>query len=142
MKRIRVLPGLVILLLVSGPALGKTCCPDATDPTFFIQDINSTAEFSYTTQHGMFSWVVDGTEHMCQQWFWYRIGDSAKESIDTLTYVIGGVSDPDFDNDYENVYLKYAGAGFEIEVNFRLLGGQLGSNASDMSEVISIHNTG
>jgi hypothetical protein len=51
-----------------------------------LSDLNSTVNIDTGSQAGVYNWTVDGTDHLFQQWFWYRIGSTGPESsIDTLT---------------------------------------------------------
>src|ERR1700752_5050361 len=45
-----------------------------------LKDGNSIANCSTETVDGMTDWVVDGVDHMYQQWFWFRVGDNGPES--------------------------------------------------------------
>jgi len=108
-----------------------------------IEDDNSTAQIDTGYPGGMFSWEVNQVNHLEEQWFWYRVGNTGPEaSIDTLNPLLAGITDTNFDGDYETLYLKYAGTGFELEVSYSLDGGALGSNTSDIAESITITNTG
>jgi hypothetical protein len=107
---------------------------------FTLSDGNSTASFSTATQAGAYSWTVDGVSQLYQQWFWYRVGNTAESSIDTLPIGVQGASDDNFDGFNDTLFTSYNGAGFNLQVRYGLSGGALGSGASDMSEQISIHN--
>lgn len=135
MLRYKALPGLVVLLLASGPALGVPLT---------LTDKNSTADFDPDSQAGMFNWTVDSVDHMCQQWFWYRVGDNAEASVDTLSKDFEGATDTNGSGFNNNLFLRYVDTvnNFDIELNFNLAGGLLGSETSDISEVITIHNRG
>jgi len=101
-----------------------------------LSDLNSSVDINETSQDGLSSWSVDGTDQLFQQWFWYRVGNTGPESsIDTLTlnnttlYGNRGVS------------LEYSGSGFDMTVDFILTGGTAGSGVSDLAENIRIINT-
>jgi len=101
-----------------------------------LTDLNSTADIDTGTQAGVYNWVVDGTDHLFQQWFWYRIGATGPEaSIDTLTQtaITPGTN---------TLSVTYAGNGIEVTVAYTLLGGSAGSGSSDLAESIRIRNTG
>ena len=107
---------------------------------FTLIDDNSSASIDTATQAGMYDWLVDGTDHMYQQWFWYRVGNTAEASVDTLPIAAEGTSDVNFNGDPDALFVRYAGAGFDIELRYLLDGGNAGSGASDMSEQILIRN--
>ncbi len=107
-----------------------------------LVDENSTAEFDLTSQAGLFDWIVDGTDHLFQEWFWYRIGDEGPEqSIDTLTLDLFGATDTNFDGDDDTLFARYIHDLFELTIKWSLDGGAIGSGASDIGEQISITNT-
>lgn len=97
------------------------------------------------TQNGAFSWVVDGTEHMFKQWFWYRLGTTAERSIDTLDTptrpVMHTASDTDSDSGLDQLVIKYSHAFFDLTVEYNLLGSAAGSSGSTLTETVSIKNT-
>ena len=51
---------------------------------YTLTDDNSTAVIEGGSSAGVGTWTIDGTDHMFQQWFWYRVGNTAEASIDTL----------------------------------------------------------
>jgi len=118
--------------------------PAKADTT--LTDVNSTASFDTDGGLGMWDWTVDGIDHMAQQWFWYRVGPTGPEAPlangGGLVFVGEIASNGDFDPGNENLALRYLAANgtFQIDVNFNLSGGTVGSNASDISEVITITN--
>jgi hypothetical protein len=108
---------------------------------FQLTDDNSTVPFNTATSSNAFGWTVDGVSHLTQQAFWYRVGNAAEQSLHALPIAQEGTSDTDFDGNHDTLYVRYNGAGFVVEVAYRLDGGALGSGASDMSEQISITST-
>jgi len=109
-----------------------------------LDDRNSSAIIDDGSSQGVNSWVVDGTENLYQQWFWYRIGDQVGESsLDTLGPPTGVLhSNFDLDPGMERLALQYTGAGFVVSISFDLTGGLPGSGASDLAETITIDNLG
>ena len=109
---------------------------------FTLLDDNSEVGIDTESSDGVFSWLVDGVDHLYQQWFWYRVGSGVAEaSIDTLPIGVEGTTDTDLDGDDDTLFVSFLGAGFEIEVRYILDGGSAGSGASDLAEQISIVNT-
>jgi hypothetical protein len=91
---------------------------------------------------GMTSWVVDGRNHLNQQWFWYRVGSSGGEkSIGTLSLTGSYAFDSNGDGVNNGLTLTYSGTGFTVETTYLLMGGAAGSSHSDIGESIRIKNT-
>ena len=81
----------VALTLAAGAVM---VAANAASGQLVLQDLNSSADFSLNTQAGQHSWVVDGTNHMYQQWFWFRAGGYQFErSLDALALVGSQVTD-------------------------------------------------
>ena len=92
---------------------------------------------------GVTDWLVDGTDHLFRQWFWYRVGPGGPEApIDTLGAPTVLTLSTDGELDDDAAFISYAGPGFAIEVLYVLTGGTFGSNTSDLAEIIRIRNTG
>jgi hypothetical protein len=109
---------------------------------FTLVDDNSTAVFDTDSQANAFNWTVDGVDQLFQQTFWYRVGNVAEQSLDTLPHPVEGTTDTNFDGDQDTLFVGYNGAGFNIDVRYTLAGGLPGSRASDIAEQISISNLG
>lgn len=94
------------------------------------------------SQAGMFNWVVDGTDHMFQQWFWFRVGMGPEVSIDTLalTGTFIGDTNPFDDPAPDTLSLRYSTPGFDIQPSWTLRGTTPGSGRSDVTESITITN--
>jgi len=112
-----------------------------------LQDLNSTVTINSGTSDGMESWVVDGIEHMYQQWFWYRVGNNPEDSIDTLLHndaVDVKVTNGNFNAGDDRAKLRYTDPNgqFQILVDYVLTGGLAGTNTSDVAETITINNLG
>jgi hypothetical protein len=118
----------------------------AASGQILLQDLNSSANFNIASQAGQTSWVVDGVNHMFQQWFWYRAdGDQFERSIDTLVPIGNQVTDtnPFTDPRPDTLAALWRdGANrFNVELNVTLRGATPGSNRSDITEQIRITNT-
>jgi hypothetical protein len=129
--------GTLLLATVGGPGV-------AYGVPVTLSDLNSVVEVDPAMQSGMFRWKVDGIEQLHQQWFWYRVGNTAEASIDTLPLhpLTPILTDADGRPGFDTLTLLYTGAGFTIEVKYSLVGGPDGSNTSDITEQIRIINTG
>lgn len=126
-------------LVVTG--LGGQLAQPTHGGLFTLVDDNSIAQFNTGSQSNAYSWVVDGTDQLAQQAFWYRVGNSAEQSLHLLPIAGEGATDTNFDSDVDNLFVRYLSAGlFKVEVNYRLDGGAPGSFDSDITEQISITN--
>ncbi len=108
-----------------------------------LEDGNASTVIDPASQAGQFNWVVDGIHHLSHQWFWYRIGQTPEQSIDTLP-IVGAVTidtNPFDDPRHDALNVLYRSAGLlEIDATFTLRGGTAGSNTSDVAEQIVIRN--
>jgi len=120
----------VLVVLCSSISMGQ-----AQIETLFSG--NSSVSINTSSQQGMYNWSVDGQNQLAQQWFWYRIGSTGPDaSINTIsapviTPVTAGILET-----------TYANSSLQVNVLYSLLGGAVGSGASDISEQISIQNLG
>jgi hypothetical protein len=98
------------------------------------------------TRIGMDSWVVDGTNHLYNQWFWYRVGEGAGTSehrINSLPELSVSTSNTNADPRDDVYRVSYGDPnGITIDVTFLLTGGSAGSHTSDIAESIRIVNHG
>ena len=118
------------------------CVATAQGALHTLTDLNSTTVIDDGSSAGMSSWTVDGTDHVSQQWFWYRIGDTGPESsLETLDATpLASLTNADFDPGNETLNLRYEDSDLRIDVSFALHGGASGSGASDIAEVVTITN--
>jgi len=129
------------LVAVTVASIAVAATPAAASVT--LLDANSVTSFDLGSPRGLYSWLVDGREHIGQQWFWYRIGDTDPEtSIDGLALDDSVLSDLNNDGQEDTLYVRYLGTGLKMELWFILAGGAPGSGASDIAEIIRITNTG
>jgi hypothetical protein len=102
---------------------------------------------------GMNTWLVDGIDHMYEQWFWYRVGSQTREHrIDgtgPLVHTGSPTVDLDFDTLPDFLLATYTDSEtiitpeqFRIQLRYGLTGGSALSNRSDMVEVIRVENRG
>jgi hypothetical protein len=109
---------------------------------FTLVDDNASMTFDTSAANNATSWSVDGVNQLHQQAFWYRIGNAAEQSVHSLPIAFEVASDTNVDPNVDTLFVRYVGAGFQIDVRYSLDGGLAGSRASDMAEQISISNTG
>jgi len=88
----------------------------------------------------MYTWEVDGVDHMFQQWFWFRIGDTGGEvPISDLDLVYTDHHTTPFNDQLTLAYADNS-LGLEISISYILTGGNPGTNMSDIAESITISN--
>lgn len=123
-------------------ALGAVVAAPSGAALFTLVDDNSSVDFDTATANNAYDWFVDGVDHLSTQAFWYRVGNVAEQSLHTLPIGVQGTSDTNFDGNPDTLFVRYVGAGFRADVAYRLDGGTPGSFASDVTEQITIVNTG
>jgi len=101
-----------------------------------LTDNNSVEPINPNSQAGMFNWYVDGQNQLNQQWFWYRIGNTPEQSIDTISAPL--IARPDA----KTAYITYGVPLFSVEVDYVLTGQSPSSGQADVRESIRIHNFG
>jgi hypothetical protein len=107
-----------------------------------LQDGNSIARIDPSSQAGMFDWLIQSTpssavDQLTKQWFWYRIGNTAERSIDTIgAPQVVQTSPFSATTTYFDPLQR-----FNISVRYTLQGGQLLSGTADIAEQIAINNT-
>ena len=129
-----------IVLYFASPGLASaTSSPVSVDFVFGLITLtngNSLVEIDPTTQDGVFSWTVDGTNQLYQHWFWLREGSSGPQnSFDMLGTPLGLAYTSN------SAILNYLAPGLSATVAFNLSGGNAGTLASDLTEAVTIQNT-
>jgi hypothetical protein len=128
------------IVVVAGLAAALSASA-AHGAVWVLQDLSATSRVDDSSQSGMFDWEVGGTDHLFQQWFWFRTsGMGSEASLDTLP--ISGVSftdtNPFVDVREDTLSVQYQGNGFTINPSWRLRGD---TTQSSVAEVIEITNT-
>jgi len=132
--KIAVLGGIAALALVAGAVNGQSVT---------LEDRNSLSHINLNSASGMDTWSVDGTDHLFQQWFWYRIGNTAAEApINTLGLTGFVLSNTNFDPRDDTVVANYSNGQLSAEITFGLQGGNPGDGNSDILEQIRLVNVG
>ena len=102
---------------------------------FSASSSNSQMQIDPTSNAGLFSWTVNGTDVSYQHWFWLRIGSNAPQfSLDRLSRPLG------LYRSQTNTTVNYLGQGLSATLAFSLSGGAIGSFASSRTESLSIQN--
>jgi hypothetical protein len=134
-KRSRTAPfSSALALLLRSLFLAETLvvqCPGQ----IILTNNTSTAIISTNSQAGL-NLSGDLAPVIHQQWFWYRIGSTPQQSIDTIsTPVITGLTA----NSAKLTYSDSLGR-FSLSVNFTLSGGAPGTGLSEMAEQVTLIN--
>jgi PEP-CTERM motif len=136
---------LLVLTGITSLVTGLALAPTARAVPFQLIDGNSVVggdTMNTFDPQTVTSWVVDGVDQLYQQGFWYRVGATQESKVSTLPVLLEGTTDTNFDLLDDTLFVRYGGAGFDLEVRLTLDGGAVGSGASDLGEQISITNTG
>jgi len=103
-----------------------------------LSDGGSTATVDLNGSNaGMNSWSVNGQNQLNRQWFWYAIGSTAPQPIDSL-----GLSSY-YTTGNNEVTATYQNAQLALTIDYVLAGGGVGSGSADITESISaVNNSG
>lgn len=113
-----------------------------------LENYNAVAQFATESTDspatkGLYSWQVDGVDHLNQQWFWFRVGAAeAERPIDTLTQVQAITLNVDGTPGDDALLVRYRDANqrYEVSVRYTLTGGEASSGVSSLEEVIRVVN--
>lgn len=87
---------------------------------------------------GLNDWVTDGTDHLFNQDYFWRVGST---SFEQRQGALGPAVINQIAANIANV--KFTSAGnFSIDITYTLVGGTLGSGTSDIGEVVRVTNLG
>jgi hypothetical protein len=102
---------------------------------FSASSSNSQVLIDPTSEAGLNSWTVNGTDVSYQHWYWLRIGSNAPQfSLDSLSKPYG------LYQSQTNTTVNYLGQGLSATLAFSLTGGVNGSSASSLIESLTIQN--
>lgn len=101
-----------------------------------LTDNNSVARINTASSAGMFDWIVDGSDQLAQQWFWFRVGAAGGEApINTIS--APSIVTPTA----RNLSTTYNNPGaYSVKVDYQLNGATPGSGTSGMNESVTILN--
>ena len=115
------------------------CVPVANATLWTLTDNNTTVNIDSASQGGMYNFIIDGQDHLSQQWFWYRAGTTGQEfSIDNLDLT----GETLFGTNFLRLNYEDPNGAFSVDVDFVVSGGQAGSGTGDVAEIIRINNLG
>jgi hypothetical protein len=118
------------------PATNPPIMVDFPLSEFSVLSSNSQVQVDPTSDAGLFSWTVNGTDVSYQHWYWLRIGSNAPQfSLDSLSEPYG------LYQSQTNTTVNYLGQGLSATLAFSLSGGTNGSFASSLTESLTIQNT-
>ncbi len=109
-------------------------------------DGNASTVIDPDSQAGQSDWLVNGIDHMFQQWFWIRAGgDASERSINTLVKFTQQVTDTNTVEDprpdtLSLGYVEPGAARYQVFGTFTLRGGAPGQTLSDVAETLTIKN--
>ncbi len=123
-----------LLLTLAITALLATPIANATY-TYTLTDLNTVVTID--AEWMVHDWMVDGTNQLYQQGFWFGIGESAET-------MLGNGDLLDFEGTQYGetiVKLEFTYELFTAEITYMLYGGSEGSHVSDIAETIRLTNT-
>lgn len=123
--------GILIVMLAT---LGSLAHADAPITLTDIMGPNTVVNIDPYTQAGIYEWLVDGTNHMRQNSYWFSVGSGPITPISSL----GSITvTPSMDM---MCSVLYSGSLFDMEISYMLMGAPLGSGQSDIAQIVSINN--
>lgn len=108
---------------------------------YTLSDRNSSVKFDTSNPINSYDWRVDGVPHLNTQGFWYRVGNTAEQSLSSLPITFQGATNTNSDPGFDALTIEYAVPAFAVEVKYSLIGAALGSGKSLITENIKIDNT-
>lgn len=95
---------------------------------------NSTVNIDASTQAGVYEWIIDGTNHVSTNSYWFSIGNSP---ITPLIALGAPAINPVIDMMCEVIY---SGDLFDAKITYMLMGASEGSGQSDLAQILSVTN--
>ena len=123
--------GILIVMLAT---LGSLAHADAPITLTDIMGPNTVVNIDPYTQAGIYEWLVDGTNHMRQNSYWFSVGSGPITPISSLgSITVTPIMDM-------MCSVLYSGSLFDMEISYMLMGAPLGSGQSDIAQIVSINN--
>jgi hypothetical protein len=123
--------------------LGFSAATSSAAP-YVLTDNNSSLAVSPSSMTGPGLWDVDGVNQLGEEWFWYRIGNSAGQTdLASLPSESEQLYDSNGDGNDDTAEFTYGSpTGLQIVLMYSLVGGQSGSGTSDLGELVEFSNNG
>ena len=119
---------LICLALASSALVGA-----AHAINFTLTDGNAVVNGDDTVQ--LTNWLTDGTDHLFNEDYFWRIGNTAEQRIGAIGPMTLTVIAPNIAN------VSFTNAGlFKVDITYILAGGANGSGTSDLGETVRIQN--
>jgi hypothetical protein len=131
-------PGKAVVLAALCLSLGSAGSVLA-NPVAALTEGNSSAQFDLGPAGvGMDHWLVEGIDRLVEQSFWYRVGDTPQQRVNTLNLSSWSVT-----ADQTVLTVGYADSAnrFTMQLRFVLTGLDWGSGVSDVEETVAVRNT-
>ena len=123
--------GILIVMLAT---LGSLAHADAPITLTDIMGPNTVVNIDPYTQAGIYEWLVDGTNHMRQNSYWFSVGSGPVTPVSSLEIVsINPAMDMMCD-------VQYSGPLVDIKITYMLMGMPSGSGQSDIAQIVEIIN--
>ncbi len=127
-----------VFLGVLAGLLAMAVCASASTSPITLTDYfgtNSVVRIDPYTQAGVYDWLVDGSDQITQNSYWFRIGDSGPASPISS---IGSVSVNHTIDSAATVI--YSGSTFDLQITYTLIGADPGSGTSDLAQTVLLKN--
>lgn len=106
-----------------------------------LSDGNSSATFGGGTGYGQFSWMADGVSHLANQTFVVDFGQEIYD-INDVDPAFVGTTNTNLDSGIDTLFARYQVNSIQVETLYSLRGGDSGTGASDLTELVTLTNTG
>jgi PEP-CTERM motif len=122
--------------------LGSGMMREADASNIILENGNSQVTINPTATAGLQDWLVNGTNQLNQEWFWYRTGSSGgQSSLNSLGLTNSAEYDTTGDSLNDTAILTYGtSSSLQVQVVYSLVGGMTGSDNSDLGETIMVAN--
>lgn len=123
--------GILIVMLAT---LGCLAHADAPITLTDVMGPNTVVNIDPYTQAGVYEWLVDGTNHMRQNSYWFSVGSEPITPVSSLgSITVTPVMDMMCD-------VQYSGPLVDIKITYMLMGMPSGSGQSDIAQIVEIIN--
>lgn len=129
---------LALTLLAAAAAIAGPSLKPAR-AALVLADGNSEVLIDPQTALGAFSWTVNDTEHLSQQWTWFRLGPAGAGNPELpLNFLLPWP----IDVTANTLSVSFSNADLAINLGYELIGGPAGSGTSTLAKTFSVVNAG